>query len=379
MEDLDHLRKSIDEIDTSMVKLFLERMDIVSKVAEYKIKNSMEVLDKSREEKILNRYLSKIKDTSEKERLKEFLIDLMAISKKVQEKILNKDTNTFYNISETAGLTYKVGFQGVAGSFSHQAVIDYFGDNIDTKCFLNFKDVFEGIRNDEIKYGVLPIENSSTGGVAEVYDLLGKYNFHIVGEKCIVVEQNLLGIEGSDISTIEEVYSHAQGFLQCSEFFSDRNNWKLIPYFNTAKSAEYISYENSDNKACVASRKAAELYGLSILKENINDNKNNYTRFIIISKDIEITKECNKISVVMTLPHKVGALFSILKHFVDNNSNLVKIESRPIMGKSWEYFFYIDFNGNLLEGNAKNILSGIKAESLYFKLLGNYKSEVNLR
>jgi chorismate mutase / prephenate dehydratase len=297
----------------------------------------------------------------------------MSISKNSQQVKL-KQNNVFVNKTD-AVTSCKIGFQGVAGSFSHEAVIEYFGENLETNCYLNFKDVFEAIDKDEIKYGVLPIENSSTGGVAEVYDLLGKYKFHIIGEKCIKVSHNLLGIKGAKISSIEEVYSHAQGFLQCSNFFENRNTWKLIPYFNTAKSAQYISTVNLNTKACVASKKAAQIYGLDILKENINNSINNHTKFIIISKVMEINNQCDKISVVISLPHKVGALYSVLKHFATNDANLLKIESRPIPDNSWKYLFYIDFNGNLLNQKSKDILNIMKAESLYYKLLGNYKSE----
>lgn len=376
MEDLDHLRDKINIIDESLVKLFLERMDVVRSVAEYKMKNSMDVLDKTREEQIINKHLGSINDISQKSQLKEFLENLMSISRKAQGEILHES-----HYCEKMGCLeqpYRVGFQGVAGSFSEQALIEFFGDKTETKFYLNFKEIFDALNSDEIKYGIVPIENSSTGGISEIYDLLGKYNFYIVGEKCIEVNHHLLGINGADMSNIEEVYSHAQGFLQCSSFFENHPHLKFTPYFNTAKSAEYIKMENSKRKACIASRKAAQIYGLNILKENINNCTNNYTRFIIISKDIQLNAEGDKISVVVSLPHSVGALYGILKHFVENNSNLVKIESRPILEESWHYLFYIDFNGNLLDENTKNTLKGIEDECLYFKLLGNYKCEVNV-
>lgn len=373
MTDLDNLRKRIDLIDEGLVHLLFERMDVVEKVADYKSKNSMKVLDEAREEKIKKKFMDKVMGEDKKLLLCEFLEALMSISKNSQQAKL-KQNNVFISKSDVS-TSCKIGFQGVAGSFSHEAVIEYFGEELETNCYLNFKDVFEAIDKDEIKYGVLPIENSSTGGVAEVYDLLGKYSFHIIGEKCIKVNHNLLGIKGTQISSIEEVYSHAQGFLQCSNYFENRDTWKLIPYFNTAKSAQYISTINLNTKACVASKKAAQIYGLDILKENINNSKNNHTKFIIISKVMEINDQCDKISVVISLPHKVGSLYSILKHFTLNNANLLKIESRPIADNSWKYLFYIDFNGNILSQKSKDILNSIESESLYYKLLGNYKGE----
>lgn len=365
MDDLDYLRKQIDKIDDSLVELFLKRMEVACRVADYKMKNGMDVLVKSREEQVIKRHTENIENEAAKMQVKEFLEELMHLSREAQKEKINQKQ------------LYKVGYSGVQGSFSHQALLEYFGEDAETSCYLTFKDVFEALQKDEIKYGVLPIENSSTGSITEVYDLLGKYNFYITGEQCIHVEHNLLGVKGTELCDIREVYSKDQGFLQCSDFFEDYPDWKLIPSTNTAKSAQYVSRENSRSKACVASKKAADVYGLEIIKENINNVDNNYTRFVIICKNINVKPQCNKISIAITLPHKAGTLFNILKHFAENNSNMVKIESRPIADKSWQYLFYIDFNGNLLEENTKNTLRSIDEESLSFKLLGNYISEVN--
>jgi chorismate mutase/prephenate dehydratase len=266
----------------------------------------------------------------------------------------------------------RIGFQGVEGSFSHQALKEHFGNGTDAASYHSFREVFEALGREEIKFGILPLENSSTGGISEVYDLLGEYGFFIVGEKTIKVDHNLLGVRGGRLCDIKEVYSHMQGFMQSKEYFDGHPDWKLIPYHNTAKSAMYVSGENSKSKACVASRIAAEIYGLDILIPNINDSSNNYTRFIIIGREPEVSSDCTKISIVAKLPHKVGSLYHALKHFADNESNLMKIESRPIMGKPWEYVFYIDFQGNVLDQKTRNIFERIKEEGLEYKFLGNY-------
>lgn len=375
LEELGYLREEINEIDEALVSLFKRRMAIVSKVVEYKVKNSMKVLDEAREKQIIDKHLDNIEDEYLKSNIKEFLESMMAISRNTQKRIITEMLKE--NKVEKKNTCCKVGFQGVEASFSHEAVLEYFGSETKTMCFSTFKEVFEALDRKDIKYAVLPIENSSTGSIAEIYDLLRNYGFYIVGEKCVKVNHNLMAVKGTDISDIEEVYSHEQGFLQCKEFFDNHKDWRLIPYYNTAKSALYISEENLKNKACVASKKAAEVYGLHILKENINYNSKNYTKFIIIGRDMEVNKECDKLTIVATLPHKVGTLYSILKCFADNNSNMMKIESRPIVDKSWQYFFYIDFQGNILEESTKRIVEEIKEKSLYFKLLGNYKGEVN--
>lgn len=375
MEDLNILRGQINEIDEKLVELFKKRMEVVYKVAKYKIDNSMEVLDKSREEQIINKYLNNIKDENLKAELREFLEDLLCISRKAQQKLIIKSLNEIDKKNNVSN--ERIGYQGVPASFSYQASIEYFGEKAETTHYINFKEVFEALQNNDIKYGVLPIENTSTGGISEVCDLLGEYGCYIVGEKCIKVEHNLLGIKGADISDLKEVYSHTQGFLQCKDYFDEHSDWRLIPYFNTAKSAEYVSRENIKSKGCVASKKAAEMYNLNVLKENINYNRNNFTRFIIIGREMNLSKQCDKISLAVTLPHKSGELYCILKHFADNNLNMLKIESRPIQDKTWEYSFFIDFHGNIKDEKTINVLNAIKEESLDYKFLGNYKSEVD--
>lgn len=373
MEDLNELREQINKIDDELVELFLKRMDQVKKVGIYKQNNSLGVLDKSREEQIVKKYIEITDDIDKRDQIKDFMEGLLSISKKAQYELISENIlkNTLTNMSQNN----KIGFQGVKGSYSYEALLGFFGEEVDSVGYQTFKDVFEALKNGEIKYGILPIENSSTGGIAEVYDLLNVYNAFIVGEKCIDIDHHLLGVPGADINQINEVYSHSQGFLQCNQFFSNYPEWQLIPYYNTAKSAEYVSKTNDKNKACVASRKAAELYGLNILKSNINDYRINNTRFIIISKGMELNFNNDKISTVMILPHKVGALYSILKYFAENNINMVKIESRPIADKAWRYYFYIDIKGNLSQESVSKALESIEKETIYYKLLGNYKSD----
>lgn len=374
MEDLEYLRSEINRIDREMIELFEKRANVSRKVAKYKKKNSMNIFDKSREEEVIRVSLEGLKDKSIKDETKVFLRNLMTISRNIQSKEFKqycKETE----IESKSNDIPKIGFQGVPASFSYEALIKYFGNNSRTLNFENFRDVFEALKNEVIDYGILPIENSSTGGIPQVYDLMGEYDFYIVGEKSIEVNHNLLGVKGASIYDIEEVYSHSQAFMQSRKFLEKHDNWKLIPYFNTAKSAKYISEQNIKSKAAIASKNAAKLYGLDVLKENINYNSNNYTRFIIIGKDMKRDKRCNKVSILITLPHKPGTLHNVLKYFHENDLNMTKIESRPIINKSWQYFFYVDFNGNIMEKNTMDALKGIEDESVYFKFLGNYKGD----
>jgi len=377
LESLDYLRDKIDKIDGEMIKLFQERMDIVCKVAEYKKKNDMDIMDKSREENVIQTQLKRLENKSIEKETKIFLKEIMKISRNFQKKSFGSScyTNKECLNVKKYDKSCKVGFQGVLASFSHEALIDYFGHEAEALNFDTFKDVFQGLKDGKINYGVLPIENSSTGGILEVYDLLRDYGFYIVGEKCIKVNHNLLGVKGASLNDIKEVYSHSQAFMQSSRFLDKHKNWRLIPYLNTARSAKYVSEENDKSRASIASKKAAELYGLEILSENINYNTNNYTRFIIISRNEECNKNENKISILITLPHEPGSLYKVLKYFEENNLNMTKIESRPMVDRSWQYFFYIDFYGNILEQNTQEALRGIENESVYFKLLGKYKGD----
>ncbi|SMB90585.1 chorismate mutase [Desulfonispora thiosulfatigenes DSM 11270] len=270
-----------------------------------------------------------------------------------------------------------IGYQGIPGSYSEEALKEYFGENVQTKNYPEFLGVFEALNEKEIDYGVLPLENSSTGAINDVYDLLRSYGFYIVGERNIKVDHNLVVNKGTKIEDLTEVYSHSQALEQSSRYLKEHPNWQLIPYKNTAISARYIKEENLKTKAAIASKRAAELYDLDILAENINYNKNNYTRFIIIGRNLEVSERCNKLSIIMTVLHEPGMLNKSLQIFSDHKVNLLKIESRPIIERSWEYFFYIDLEGNLEKNNLQEVLHLVKKNSSYYKLLGNYqKSEV---
>jgi len=272
--------------------------------------------------------------------------------------------------------TIKVGHQGVSGSFSEEALFNYFPNDVEIQQYAQFEDVFIAIDAGEIHYGVVPIENSSTGAIAAVYDALNAYNCTIVGETYVKAIQNLLAVEGATIDGIQKVYSHPQGFEQSVTFLKPYD-WQLIPYYNTAKSAEYVKSQNDSTIAAIASKQAAEIYGLKILSENINCNKQNTTRFIIISKNQKVNNLCNKVSVVFSTKHKAGALFKALETFAKNDINLLKIESRPVKHTPWEYYFYIDFEGNVDEAPIKIALEQMKNDCHHFKLLGNYKMQLS--
>ncbi|WP_066495101.1 prephenate dehydratase [Abyssisolibacter fermentans] len=268
---------------------------------------------------------------------------------------------------------YDIAYQGVAGSFGNIAALKYTHNSSNALACKHFCDVFDSLEQGKAICGILPIENSTTGGVATVYDLLIKYGYYIIDEVCIKIEHNLLGVKGTKLEDIRYVYSHPQAIMQSEEYLQS-NNWDLIPYTNTAASAKYISECNDKTKAAVASIKASEIYDLAVLSSNINSNNSNYTRFIVIGSNLVRKVSNDKISIVVSVPHKAGALCNILKHFSENSINLLKIESRPIKDKPWEYLFHIDFEGNLNNSVVIDALKNIKENSCHYKLLGNYKS-----
>lgn len=270
----------------------------------------------------------------------------------------------------------KVGYQGVPGSYSYEAMTGIFDSSIETVNVNEFEDVFRLVKEGKVKYGVVPIENSSTGDIHEVIDLFNKYDTYIVGEKSLKVDHCLIGIEGAVHGDIKEVYSIPQAFQQCSEYFKQHPSWKLVAYYNTAKSVELIKHQNLKHIAAVASRKAAELYGVQVIEPNINFNCSNYTRFVVIGSAIEVCEDSDKISMVLTLSHTVGSLYQVIKAITENGLNMMKIESRPIIGKPWEYYFYIDFGGNFKDDAVKKTINSLEEHCIQLKMLGNYKSDL---
>ena len=375
MCNLEDYRREIDSIDRELIALFEKRMNVAIKVGEYKKERNLPIFNSKREEEVIEKNINLLSNREYSEITRDFFEKVMELSRSLQADLMerNKD-NIKDNIIEGK---VKIGYQGVEGSFSEEALRKYFNSYDSIKNYEEFKDVFVALENNEIQYAILPIENSYTGAITEVYDLLVKYNFYIVGEECIKIDQNLMGISGANIEEIEEIYSHPQGFEQSRGFLSRYDNIKLIPYHNTAISAKLVSDLKDKKMAAIGSKRAANIYGLSILKENINDKKDNHTKFIIIGKELKYNDSSNKISVVFSLEDKAGTLYKLLRHFAENHINMIKIESRPNKHESWKYLLYVDFEGNLNNDLVKNALELIEKNSGYFKIIGNYKNSNN--
>ena len=362
MLDINKIRAEIDEIDDSITKLFERRMVVSEEVAAYKRENGLPTLNPEREKAVIKKAADTLQNKAFVPYVTKLYECLMNLSKDYQRSINNTEIS--------------IGFQGIKGSFSHEACTKYIeqnenGCNYSVKSYDTFENLCLALLNDEISQAVIPFENSSTGPVIDVYDLLLSYNYNIVAEICVKVNHNLMAKEGVKISDIREVYSHSQAFMQSKEFL-DNYSFTKIPYKNTAISAEFVSNSERNDIACIASEKAAELYGLKILEHNINYNKNNYTKFIVLSKTPKISENNDKISFVTRLDNTPGQLYKFTKLFSDYNINMVKIESRPDISNPFEYVFFVDFIGNIADENVIKVLEEIKTNR-YFKYLGNYK------
>ncbi|MGL4605950.1 MAG: prephenate dehydratase [Eubacteriaceae bacterium] len=266
----------------------------------------------------------------------------------------------------------RVAYAGTRGSYGEEAALSYFDGSETLLPYETFEKVFQALESDAADYGVLPIENSSTGSIALVYDLLSRYHYYIIGEEEVRVRHCLLAPEGASFETITEVYSHPQGFSQSQEFLDQYPHWKCIPHYNTAIAATHVSQAKNKCYAAIASKKAGELYGLNILAENINFAQTNITRFVIISKHLKFLAKPTRVSTAFRLPHRPGSLYEIIGIFSVFSLNLCKIESRPLPDERWEYLFFVDFIGEISEKTLTNVLPIIEEKTEYFQFLGYY-------
>lgn len=365
MRNIEELRKEIDAIDRELVALFERRMDVVSEVAAYKIETGKALKDPEREKDLIAKNMTFLKNNHYQHYLKVFFKDIMECSRSYQSTLI--ETEQVVNPLNLKGL---VVFQGVEGSFSSLALKNFFGD-VKRKAVESFDDVFKQVYRGEADYGILPIENSSTGAINEVYDLLKAYQIHIVGEYYQPVSHHLIGLKEAELEDIESIYSHAQGFKQCSNYLKDKA-YTHYAYLNTAKSVEHIKTLNDKKNAAIASSYAAELYDLKILKSSIEDNSHNTTRFVVVAKDSIEDTRANKISLILSIAHEPQSLFKVLEKISNHQVNMLKIESRPIPDKPWAYAFYIDVEGHLKSDRIRSLLKEINAVTHHMMILGNY-------
>ena len=375
MVDLQDLRNEIDSIDRQMTELFEKRMEISRKVAEYKISTGKKVFDKEREKKVIEKAKDMTHNDFNRHGIEELFQQIMAMSRKLQYQLLEENGVAgrlpFIGVNELEKENVRVVFQGVEGAYSQAAMQQYFGDKITSFHVEHWRDAMEAIAEGAADYAVLPIENSTAGSVNDMYDLLVEFENYIVGEQILKIEHCLLGVPGTKISDIQTVYSHPQSLMQSSRFLGG-HSWQQISMPNNAFAARKVAEDRLKTQAAIASEYAGKVYGLEVLQKPVNNVSNNSTRFIIVTNQKIFKKNAKKISICFEVPHESGSLYHMLSHFIYNHLNLTKIESRPIEGRTWEYRFFLDFEGNLEDSAVKNALRGLREEASNMKILGNY-------
>ncbi len=376
MRTAQEIRDDIKELDQRIAELFEKRMRYTEELALAKKEEGAPVYDKNREDEKLADITRNRSNPFIVKGLEEVFIQIMSISRKYQYHMIRQRDRYIENyFTEVPELVMfpdtRVVYPGVPGSFSEMACEKFFGKETDHYGVTTFKEVAFALNNGDADYGVLPIENSSAGDVTGVYNILLDNDVCIVGEVFVKVEHCLLGLPGSRVEEIDLVISHPQGLMQSAPYL-DTLDVELKSVENTAIAAERVARDGNPRHAAVASRRAAENYGLEILAENINFEASNETRFVILSKKRQYTSDAGKISISFSLLHESGTLYNILSHFLYNDLNLSHIESVPLPDRQWEYRFYIDVTGNLHDTEVRNALQGVRAEVADFKILGNY-------
>ena len=376
MRDLLEIRDEIDGIDREIVELYEKRMQLAADVAEYKISTGKPVFDKEREISKLDTLGNLASCDFTRHGVRELFEQIMSMSRKKQYQLLTEhgivDEPEFMPVDTIESRDARIVFQGLEGAYSQQAMESFFGENCDNFHVETWKDAMEAIQNGTADYAVLPIENSSAGIVSENYDLLVEYDNYIVGEQIIRIDHALLGLPEAQEGDITAVYSHKQSLMQCSDFLEQHREWERVSLSNNAIAAKKVMEDADKTQAAIASAKNAEIYGLKVLRNSIQNNKNNSTRFIVVAGKKIYTASANRISICFEVSHESGALYQALSHFIYNGINMTNIQSRPIQGRNWEYRFFIDFEGKFTDTAVQNALRGLKEETIYFKILGTY-------
>ena len=363
MKDLTTCRAELDAIDTQLVELFEQRMRVARDVALYKHAHHMNILDTSREDVVLKTRAEKAQEPAFRQPVTELFREIMRLSREEQKRILD-------GISESKAVAY----MGVPGAFGESAVVGFFGEDCARTHYRTFDEVFAAVASGAVKYGVLPVENTSSGAITTVYDLLGQYACHIVGEQLVRVEHCLLGVPGASLEDVKHVFSHEQGFAQCPDFLAKHDDWIRTPYFNTAIAAQHVSEMGDKSCAAIASRLAAQHYGLDILAEDIHSFSDNHTRFIVVSASPRPIGVPDKATLTFTVRHERGTLMRALSSFTAIGMNLTHIESRPLKNANWQYCFYVDLTGNVSETNLRILMGSLTADCENCRLLGAYRA-----
>ena len=379
--DLTELRKQIDGIDDQLVQLFCRRMALCAQVAEYKKANGLPILMPARERE-------KLKDVAEKagpdmaNYTRTLYAMLFELSRSYKSKLSGGSRQLYemitQSIQDTPNLfpqTAMVACQGVEGAYSQLACEKIFPNPM-ILYFKTFDGVFQAIDQGLCQYGILPIENSTAGSVTKVYDLMIQHNFYIVRTFRLKIDHNLLANPGAKLEDIKEIYSHEQAINQCSTFLHSLKGVNVVPVANTAVASEMVASSGRKDVAALSSRSCAELYNLSCLASSVQDKGNNRTRFICISRNMEIYPGSDKTSIMMVLNHRPGALYKVLARIYTLGINVTKLESRPIPDREFEFMFYFDLETSIYSEQFVQLMCELEDLCEEFKYLGSYTEVV---
>lgn len=379
--ELTDLRKQINEIDEQLLKLFIDRMHVSAGVAEYKRQNNMPVLDAARERELLARIAERAGEEMDEYALVLYST-ILSLSRSYQHRQLSPESKYAAMIQNALADTDKVfpeqarvACQGVEGAYSQIAATKFFRLP-SIMYFSAFDGVFAAIESGMCEYGVLPIENSTAGSVKRVYDLMVDHNLYIVRSMRVKIDHNLLAKPGTKLSDIKEIFSHEQAIDQSAAFLRTFKNVKVTVVANTAVAAKMVSESDRTDVAAISSRSCAELYGLSVLADSVQDKSNNYTRFICVAKNPEIYPGADRTSIMLVTPHKPGALYNILSKINALGLNLLKLESRPLPEREFEFMFYFDIEASAYSPKLTELISELEAGSEEFKYLGTYAEAI---
>lgn len=378
--ELETYRAEIDRIDRALVALWEERTAITDQVGRYKLERGLDVLDRSREAAVLEGKRALLKDKTLDKDVVTLYETILSISRRRQERLSSPADPWVQRYLREAAFARdpvespRVLYQGEPGAYAEEAAARFFGESVPRSPVPKWEGVLQALDRGEADYGVLPIENSSTGSINQVYDLLAKTGAYIVGEQTVKVDHCLMAPKGATLETIREVRSHEQGLFQCDAYLNAHPAWKQVAMLNTAAAAKAVAESHDPGLAAIGSRRAAALYGLDVLAQTINTNDSNYTRFVVVSPVMERRPGRNKVSALFTVPHRSGTLHRIMTVFALAGLNMMKLESRPVPGHNWEYLFFVDFSGDLTQPGMDEVLQDLSQSAEGFRVLGNYKA-----
>lgn len=377
-DNLDSIRKRLDEIDRTILKALAQRQGLVKEVSDLKLKNEKGIRDLEREEQLLNR----IRDLAHEVGLDRYYAEhlfreIITNSVRFQTHSLVDHQNEKSN-----GDTIRVSYQGTDGAYSHQAAIRHFSERyskVDAIGYDTFQQAASALMEERVDYAILPIENTTAGSINDTYDIVGHENVHIVGEEILKVVHCLMSVEAVDVTKIRRILSHPQAIAQCSNYLSKLPRCKVESYLDTAMSAKKILEDGDITQAAIAGAHAADLYGLHIIEHDIANQTENYTRFVIASKtpvkvDLQIPA---KTSLMMVTSNDEGSLIECLNILHKHKINMAKLESRPRMNEPWRYSFYLDIHGNISEPEVAKGLEELEKEAEELKILGCYPKQEN--